>query len=112
MDDIEQHTFTLKFEEKDIWHDFKEDLKVLFKQIGVKYQFSVDSPNFYLVYQSQTIRAKVSWIGGGLVFNLIAKGKQSYDEKETLNEIFDLLSLCDGDLIDGLSPAEWDKRPD
>ncbi|MFW9998042.1 MAG: hypothetical protein ACFFD4_38725 [Candidatus Odinarchaeota archaeon] len=108
MSDEDNYSFSLKFEEKDVWHDFKEDLKGLLKQIGVKYQFSVDSPVFYLIYQSPTVRVKISWIGGGLLVNLVSKGLPGYDEKETLVEIFDLLKLCDGELIDGTSPSEWE----
>lgn len=105
----ESNHFTFKFEEKDTWHDFKDDLKGMFKNIRVKYQFSVDSPVFYLVYRSETVKTKISWIKGGeLMIELQTTGSLSYEEKETLTEVFDLLLLCDGVLSSGTRPEEWD----
>ncbi|MHA1449209.1 MAG: hypothetical protein ACTSP4_07290 [Candidatus Hodarchaeales archaeon] len=104
---MENNHFTFKFAEKDTWHEFKEDLKGLFKNIGVKYQFSVDSPVFYLVYKSERIKTKISWIESGLTIELRVSGSLSYEEKETLTEIYDLLLLCDGELLSGTRPEEW-----
>lgn len=85
----------------------KSDLKMLFSEMGIKYQFSEKTPVFRVVYGSAAIIVDVSWAVDGLFFKLQARETPSADHLSKLSEIYDLLELFGGELIAGSRPEKW-----
>ncbi len=99
-------SFSLRFQDRNAWNTFKEDLKVIFRNHQIKFQYSEQSPKFYIRYKSNSINIIVTWEEDSLLFLL-----ESFNfEPETLNtciEIYDLLILFSGEIIDGTEPYNW-----
>lgn len=100
--------FEMLFDDKSIWKDFKEELKELFKPLGIKYQYSLESPSFHILYESPSIEVKIYWQKDGkLSLKLSAKKQVSEDEKSSLSEIYDMLTLFNGKIIAGNRPEQF-----
>lgn len=104
----ENYSFTLKFQEKSIWNNLKEDFKSLLRENEIKYQYSEKTPSFQILYQNKKIKIRVIWEDESLLVNLLGQKGLTQDELNSCNEIFDLLQIFDGELIEGYSPYEWD----
>ncbi|MFX0050934.1 MAG: hypothetical protein ACFFAJ_05270 [Candidatus Hodarchaeota archaeon] len=104
-------TFTMRFKDKSAWNEFKDDLKQTLRENDIKFQYSEKTPTFYLLYTSEFIRIRVIWGNEdkdeALLFSLQAKENIKNDQLSACNEIYDLLQLFSGELIDGKSPYEW-----
>ena len=103
----EEHYFTIKFDDKSEWNNFKEDLKNILREYEIKYQYSEKVPNFHILYKSNQVRIQITWKDETLLVNLRVTADIDSSDLSACNEIFDLLSLFSGTLVDGLSPYEW-----
>ena len=63
----------MQFTRKTVWNEIKVDLKNLFKEIGIKYQYSEKSPFFRVSYGSTNIKVEISWLQEILHIKLEAK---------------------------------------
>ena len=99
--------FTLKFNDKSEWNNFKEDLKSILREHEIKYQYSEKVPTFHILYKNESIRLRVDWKDDILVINLQISHPLSPENQEACNEIYELLLLFEGELIDGASPYDW-----
>lgn len=108
LNDIqEQKTFVVRFSDKAVWNEFKDDLKTTLKKNEIKFQYSDKAPNFHILYKSDSIKIRVVWEDETLVFHLQAEDKVSSEQIDVCREIFDLLILFSGELIMGKTPYEW-----
>ncbi len=99
--------FKIQFSDKSIWGEFKEDLKVILREKGIKYQYSVKTPEFHIIYQNNDIQLKIQWNSDDTIFctlNVIGDAQKALFPSR---EIFELLQLFSGQLIDGDSPYNW-----
>ncbi len=100
--------FTLQFSDKAEWKNFKEDLKSIFREHEIKYQYSEKTPNFHILYKSNKILIRIDWKDDQLIVNCqTQEGKLSPENLVICNEIYDLLLLFEGEQIAGTSPYEW-----
>lgn len=101
----------MRFKDNSAWNEFKEDLKQTFRDNDIKFIYSEKKPSFYLLYESEFISIRIVWgkdeDRGTLLFSLKAKDDINLDQLSVCNEIYDLLNLFSGELIDGSSPYEW-----
>ncbi len=102
-----ENFFTIKFADKAEWNDFKEDLKTILREHQIKYQYSEKVPSFHILYKNDQIRLQVNWKEETLTVNLRALTDLTTHDLDACNEIFDLLSLFSGELIEGTSPYDW-----
>ncbi|MFX0015724.1 MAG: hypothetical protein ACFFB2_01385 [Promethearchaeota archaeon] len=103
----EYKTFTVQFADKSIWNDFKEDLKATLNDNEIKFQYSEKTPTFYVFYKSDRIKIKVLWEEEILCFVLQAETSVNSEQIAVCRDIYDLLILFEGELIDGDSPYNW-----
>jgi hypothetical protein len=101
------HTFSLKFEDKNEWHNFKDDLKNILREREIKYQYSEKVPTFHIVYQNAAIKLRVDWQDESLLAALQTTQALNPEVREACNEIFEILVLFGGELIHGSSPYDW-----
>ena len=99
--------FTLQFSDKAEWNNFKEDLKSIFRNQEIKYQYSEKAPNFYILYKNNQVTIRIDWKDDQLFVNLKTEPELSTENLEACNEIYDLLLLFEGELVAGSSPYEW-----
>lgn len=104
---VKPHFFTLKFDDRNEWNNFKEDLKSILRENEIKYQYSEKVPTFHIVYQSQGIKLRIDWQNDNLFVNLQTSQELTSEIQEACNEIYEILVLFEGKLIDGTSPYEW-----
>ena len=104
---IPENFFTLKFEDKAEWNNFKEDLKSILREHEIKFQYSEKTPTFHILYKNDKIRLQVNWREETLTVNLRALKDLETHDLDACNEIFDLLNLFSGELIEGISPYKW-----
>ena len=97
----------LKFADKAEWNNFKEDLKSILREKGIKYQYSEKVPTFYILYKNEGIKLRVDWKDDNLFVNLQTTKTLTVEIQEACNEIFELLTLFEGELMDGSSPYDW-----
>ena len=108
MNDVQELiTFSVRFSDKNIWKDFKDDMKVILKENEIKFQYSEKTPTFHILYQSDVIKIRVAWEEETLLFALQAEKDITPEQIEACREIYDLLILFSGTLEDGYSPYEW-----
>jgi len=99
--------FLIQFSDKSAWGEFKEDLKVILREKGIKYQYSVKTPIFHIIYQNEDIKLKFQWNSDDTItcmLNVIGDVQQALLPSQ---EIFELLQLFAGTLIEGDSPYNW-----
>ncbi len=99
--------FSLRFHGRNAWNEFKEDLKTIFRNYNIKFQYSEKSPAFYVRYKSNKIDVKVTWEEDSLLFNLEAELNLDQENLNGCVEIYDLLILFSGKLIAGTEPYHW-----
>ncbi len=104
---IEPKFFTLKFDDKSEWSNFKEDLKSILRERDIKYQYSEKVPTFHILYQSQEIRLRIDWQDDSLIVNLQISQPLTAEIQDACNEIYEILLLFGGNLINGNSPYDW-----
>ncbi len=107
INDQESKTFSVRFADKIVWGDFKDDLKTILRENEIKFQYSEKTPSFYILYESDSIKIKVIWEEETLLFTLQARKGLTPEQIEACRGIYDLLILFSGKLEDGLSPYEW-----
>jgi len=103
----QKNFFTLKFADKAEWNDFKGDLKNILREHQIKFQYSETVPSFHILYKSDQVRFQVTWKEETLIVNLQTLEDLISQNIDACNEIFDLLILFSGELIEGTSPYEW-----
>ena len=106
-DEIDTHFFMLKFADKAEWNNFKEDLKNILRENQIKFQYSEKTPTFHILYKSNQIHLRIDWRDEDLIVMLNSLEDISPEDLNACNEIFDLLNLFSGELIDGTTPYEW-----
>jgi len=99
--------YKLKFADKSEWNDFKGDLKNILREHQIKYQYSEKVPSFHILYKSDQVRLQIDWKEEILIVNLQTVDDLTPQNLDACNEIFDLLTLFSGELIEGTSPYEW-----
>lgn len=104
---FQNNFFTLQFNDKSEWNNFKEDLKSVLRENEIKYQYSEKAPNFYILYKNNSVKIRIDWKDDQLFFNLQTQEEFQTENLTYCNEIFDLLLLFEGELIAGSSPYEW-----
>ena len=105
--DSNQLFFTLKFSDKAEWNNFKEDLKSILREHAVKYQYSEKIPTFHILYKNEGIKLRIEWKNEDLVVNLKTTHPVSPENQQACNEIYELLLLFEGKLVEGTSPYDW-----
>lgn len=103
----EQRKFTVQFADNSVWKDFKEDLKTTLQENEIKFQYSEKTPFFFILYKSNDITIRVVWEEEKLLFVLQATDSISSEQINVCREIYDLLTLFSGELIEGNSPYDW-----
>ncbi|MFX0117184.1 MAG: hypothetical protein ACFFB3_21745 [Candidatus Hodarchaeota archaeon] len=106
-DKSDEFFYEMKFADKSSWNEMKSDLKALFSDIGIKYQYSGKTPLFHVVYGSKTVAVEVTWADDGLYINLTSREFPSDENIPKLSEIFDLLELFGGEKVSGSRPEKW-----
>lgn len=106
-DKKENKMFSLRFSDKSSWNEFKEDFKVILREKNIKFKYSEKTPNFHILYQSDSIKIRIDWEEETLLVTLIAAENIGTEEISSCHEIFDLLQLFSGELKKGFSPYEW-----
>ncbi|MCK4848141.1 MAG: hypothetical protein KAT16_03875 [Candidatus Heimdallarchaeota archaeon] len=99
--------FTQKFADKAEWNDFKVDLKKILREHQIKFQYSETVPSFHILYKSDQVRLQINWKEEILIVNLQTVADLTPQNLDACNEIFELLSLFSGELIEGTSPYDW-----
>ena len=99
--------FEMEFADKSAWNEMKSDLKDIFKEIGIKYQYSGKTPLFHVIYESSKVKVEVSWAENSLFINMGSHDFLPPEDISKLSEIYDLLELFGGQLVSGLRPEEW-----
>jgi hypothetical protein len=100
-------SFKIHFANKSVWNEFKDDLKTTLKENEIKFQYSEKTPSFFIYYKSDDVDVRITWEDESLLFSLQANEKISPERMFVCNEIYDLLLLFSGKLIEGISPYEW-----
>jgi hypothetical protein len=103
----DQQTFKIRFNDRVIWNDFKADLKSTFQEHGIKFQYSEKTPTFFVFYKSNEIKIRVVWEDEALIFLLQTERNLNSEQIAVCKEIYDLLILFEGELVDGNSPYNW-----
>ena len=103
----QKNFFTLKFADKAEWNDFKGDLKNILREHQIKFQYSETVPTFHILYKSDQVHLQVTWKEETLIVNLQTLEDLIPQNLDACNEIFDLLLLFSGELVEGASPYEW-----
>ena len=103
----EQRKFTIQFADNSVWKDFKEDLKTTLQENEIKFQYSEKTPVFHILYKSDMIKIRVVWEEETLLFVLQAENSINSEQIAVCQEIYDLLILFAGELVDGNSPYDW-----
>ncbi len=103
----QKNSFSLKFADKAEWNDFKIDLKNILREHQIKFQYSETVPTFHILYKSDQVRLQVDWKEEALIVNLKASEDLIPQNLDVCNEIFDLLTLFSGELVEGTSPYDW-----
>ncbi|MFW9904290.1 MAG: hypothetical protein ACFFFH_08170 [Candidatus Thorarchaeota archaeon] len=106
-DTQDQKTFKIRFRDRSVWNDFKADLKNMFQETGIKFQYSEKTPTFFVIYKSNEIKIRVIWEDEVLIFLLQTEKNINSEQIAVCKEIYDLLILFEGELIDGNSPYSW-----
>ena len=108
MNEIQdRYTFKIRFSDRSIWNDFKTDLKSTLQENEIKFQYSEKTPAFFVLYKSDVIKIRVVWEDESLLFLLQAKKTLNLEQMSACKEIYDLLILFEGELVDGNSPYDW-----
>ncbi|MFX1537293.1 MAG: hypothetical protein ACFFDI_24055 [Promethearchaeota archaeon] len=108
MNDIQnQKAFKIRFADRSVWNDFKADLKNTFQENEIKFQYSEKTPTFFVLYKSNVLKIRVVWEDESLLFLLQAEKNLNSEQKAVCKEIYDLLILFEGELVDGNSPYDW-----
>jgi hypothetical protein len=108
LNDIkDQRTFRIRFSDRSVWNDFKADLKSTFQENGIKFQYSEKTPYFFVLYKSNEIKIRVIWEEETLIFLLQAERDLNPGQIAVCKEIYDLLVLFEGELVEGNSPYNW-----
>jgi hypothetical protein len=100
-------SFTVRFADKSVWNELKDDLKTTLKENEIKFQYSEKTPNFFIYYKSADVNVRITWEDESLLFSLQANEGISPENVFVCSEIYDLLLLFSGKLIEGISPYEW-----
>ncbi len=108
MSDVqEQNEFIVQFADKSVWNDIKEDLKTKLRENEIQFQYSEKTPIFHIFYKSDMIDIRIAWEEETLLLKLQTKQNISSEQLAACREIYDLLILFSGELIDGNSPYDW-----
>lgn len=108
LNDVQdQKTFSIRFTDKSVWNNFKVDLKTTMQENQIKFQYSEKTPTFFVLYKSNTIKIRVVWEDESLLFALQAENNLNSGQIAVCKEIYDLLILFEGELVDGNSPYDW-----
>ncbi|MFX1515567.1 MAG: hypothetical protein ACFFC6_04600 [Promethearchaeota archaeon] len=108
MNDIQDHkAFQIRFGDRSIWNDFKADLKSTLQENEIKFQYSEKTPTFFVLYKSDVIKIRVVWEDESLVILLQAEKSLNSEQIAACKEIYDLLILFEGELVEGCSPYDW-----
>lgn len=100
--------FGVRFVDKSAWNEFKEDIKPLLRGQQIKFQYSEKTPIFHILYKNQEITFRVAWEDdGGLLVSLQTSPRISVEGDTVCKEIFDLLLIFSGELVQGESPYDW-----
>ncbi len=99
--------YKIRFADKAEWNNFKEDLKNILRENQIKFQYSEKTPTFHILYKSNQIRLRIDWRDEDLIVMLKSLEDISPEDLNACNEIFDLLNLFSGELIDGTTPYDW-----
>ncbi|MFW9778675.1 MAG: hypothetical protein ACFFE8_07445 [Candidatus Heimdallarchaeota archaeon] len=100
--------YSVRFTDKNSWNEFKEDLKPILREQRIKYQYSEKTPTFHILYKSPEINFKVIWEeDGGLLVSLQAGSEINKENVLVCREIYDLLLLFSGELVEGKNPYDW-----
>lgn len=102
-----QKSFKIQFADRSIWNDFKADLKNTLQENKIKFQYSEKTPTFFVLYKSDVIKIWVVWEDNSLLFLLQADKNLNSEQISVCKEIYDLLILFKGELVDGNSPYDW-----
>lgn len=105
--EIQKNYYKIRFADKAEWNNFKEDLKNILRENQIKFQYSEKTPNFHILYKSDQIRLQIDWRDEELIVNLLTLEDLTSQKLNACNEIFDLLNLFSGELIEGASPYDW-----
>ena len=106
-DNQAKKSFIVKFADNSVWKDFKEDLKTTLQKNEIKFQYSEKTPYFYILYKSDMIKIRVVWEEETLLFSLQADQNINLEQLNVSREIYDLLILFSGELVEGNSPYDW-----
>ncbi|MHA1973865.1 MAG: hypothetical protein ACTSW1_12785 [Candidatus Hodarchaeales archaeon] len=98
--------FTISFSNKSSWNEFKEDLKTILREYGVKYQYSEKIPTFFILYKGNNLSLKVIWEKNDTLSCRLDRENDDENSVQASKELFDLLQVFGGKLIDGQSPYE------
>ncbi|UCG02105.1 MAG: hypothetical protein JSW11_21250 [Candidatus Heimdallarchaeota archaeon] len=108
MNDIQdQKRFNIRFADKSVWNDFKVDLKTTLQENEIRFQYSEKTPTFFVFYKSNMIKIRVIWEDEALLFILQAEKNLNSEQIAVCKDIYDLLILFEGELVDGISPYDW-----
>ena len=108
LNDVQdQKTFSIQFVDRSVWNEFKADLKTTLQENQIKFQYSEKTPTFFVFYKSNVIKIRVVWEDESLLFVLQAENSLNSEQIAVCKEIYDLLILFEGELVDGDSPYDW-----
>ncbi len=99
--------YKIRFADKAEWNNFKEDLKNILRENQIIFQYSEKTPTFHILYKSDQIRLQIDWRDEELIVKLLTLEALTPQNSNACNEIFDLLNLFSGELIEGTSPYDW-----
>ena len=99
--------FLIQFADISVWDEFKEDLKVILREKGIKYQYSDKTPAFHIIYQNDDIKLKIQWNNDNTLICMLNVIGDFQNALLPAQDIFELLQLFSGTLIDGKSPSSW-----
>ena len=99
--------YTIAFDDKAVWGEFKEDLKAILREYSIKFQYSEKSPVFHLLYKSSSIKLVVKWEKDDSLVCRLELTQLSPEDISACTEIFEILQLFSGKLVEGTEPYEW-----
>lgn len=99
--------FRIRFTDRSVWNEFKEDIKTIMQENKIHFQYSEKTPTFFVFYKSNAIKIRVFWEGETLLFVLQAENTLDSEQIAACKDIYDLLILFEGELIDGNPPYDW-----
>jgi len=100
--------FIITFPDKSSWNEFKEDLKTILREYGVKYQYSEKVPTFFILYKGNNLSLKVSWEKDDSLSCRLERTGREDESVQASKEIFDLLQVFGGEISEGNSPYSED----